>query len=274
MAFPRLLLLLTSLALYQIGLADFSNPPSSNAQISDPVYTVGQKLNIQWSTDIDSVDILIWASPTQGQNYSIILLQSSASTFPWTVSPTNLNGTKFILALYNHSSINNWAFASHEFEIKSASSSSASSTATSTPSSTSATNSASASTSDTPAPDSGSSGLSSGAIAGIAVGSIIGGIAIIGAAGLFFWRRRKSQAAAAATGSAAAAGQTDGLNDPSKPHEYYQNQNNWDGAQQPAPMYQDNQVYEIGGGHEGRIEMDGGGQPVHRAEMDGSGVTH
>lgn len=38
----------------------------------------------------------------------------------------------------------------------------------------------------------GSGGLSTGAKAGIAVGAVIGGLALIGALGFFFWRRGKT----------------------------------------------------------------------------------
>src|SRR5690242_3352015 len=50
----------------------------------------------------------------------------------------------------------------------------------------------SASESDTPSQSSGGGGLSTGAKAGIAVGAVIGGLAILGAIGFFFWRRGKN----------------------------------------------------------------------------------
>ncbi|KAF7554776.1 hypothetical protein G7Z17_g2656 [Cylindrodendrum hubeiense] len=169
--------------------------PANNYQ-DNPSYNVGKTINVEWNSDLPSMDIIIWQqypAPKKGTPNSVRLVDGFL---------TNVGeGEQVILymALYQTASTDLSA-TSHYFNVTVPSSyTTTSTTATATSSytedavstpETATTTSGSASTTAT---NKSSSGLSTGAIAGIGAGSAIVGMLALGAVGFFFWKRSRKE---------------------------------------------------------------------------------
>ncbi|KAF7543279.1 hypothetical protein G7Z17_g10872 [Cylindrodendrum hubeiense] len=203
-----------------LSTSAFSQPPGpgpAGNYRDNPVYEVGEKIDMQWSSDLETMDLLLWQeypNAGNGQNYYWRLLENSRSTsMIWTVSFDGFStdvaegeSAIFYLALYE-SGTNNVDVTCHYFNVTLpeepttttstistetiASTNIGTMTAKVTPTpdaaSTTTTSSSSTATSTSdpkPSPDS----LSTGAVAGIAVGSTLGGILALGGLGFLAWK--------------------------------------------------------------------------------------
>lgn len=60
MALQSISLLLIYLAIFSSVLSQFINPPANSAVIPNPVYYIGDTLDITWDTNLNSTDLTLW----------------------------------------------------------------------------------------------------------------------------------------------------------------------------------------------------------------------
>ncbi|KAH6889648.1 hypothetical protein B0T10DRAFT_38069 [Thelonectria olida] len=188
-----------------IAETSFSQPPSSgpaNNFQDNPTYKVGEKIDLQWSSNLTSMDLVLWQQyPAKSANdfyYDYLLRDSRSTSLIWTIDMTGFSSDVakgqsaiFYLAIYE-AGVTNMDASSHYFNVT------LDDTATSTTTAASATKSAGkpttsaaeaeTTTASSDNSDSGSDGLATGAIAGIAVGATVGGGLLLGALGFLLWR--------------------------------------------------------------------------------------
>lgn len=187
--------------------------PANNYQ-DNPSYQVGKTINVEWSADLSSMDVVIWQQyPTSSDSDGFVRLvdHTTLLSIDWKVSlkgfQTNVSeGEQVILyiGLYETGQTNLNA-SSHYFNVTVPSSyttlstsTSTSATATGTADAVSTTTEATTTAASAEATKDSNSKLSTGAVAGIGVGSAIGGILLLGSVGFFFWKRsRKGDASGA-----------------------------------------------------------------------------
>ncbi|KAK1985711.1 hypothetical protein LZ30DRAFT_778833 [Colletotrichum cereale] len=216
LAAPLLLLLLAARG--TLAENRFRRPPGPGPTgdfRDNPVYALGSQLDLQWETDFESVDLLVWQeSDTESEPAYAIIAQKTRSTgMLWTVGysgfqpyhdPTRSN-VYFIQMFKSGDNVGN--VTSHYFNITDSS-------ASATPSAASTTTrlliDATPTASGTPdsSVDSGPSdaGTSRGAVAGIAVGAALGVLGVAAVAGWLFWRRWRGKNAAGAAGGGVGGG--------------------------------------------------------------------
>ncbi|KAK6218338.1 hypothetical protein QIS74_06218 [Colletotrichum tabaci] len=225
----RLLTLLLLGILYPATLARsenrFRRPPGpgpTGDYRDNPVYSLGDEIDLQWETSFKAVDVVLWQQQPKGNTkpaFSKLAVNSKAKSLVWTVGyagfPSNhnpeLSPVYFVQLLKTGETTGN--VTSHYFNITkpasttSFSSSSVSRTLSLQPSSTPSTpatttpatlalgpaittsspSSPSATTTATPASE---DRLSSGTVAGIAVGATLGAILVLVLAAWVVVRRR------------------------------------------------------------------------------------
>ncbi|KAK5989463.1 hypothetical protein PT974_10984 [Cladobotryum mycophilum] len=174
--------------------SSFSQPPAAGPNSiyrDNPRYKVGQEIDLQWTSDLEYMDLLLWQqypSAQQGQvGYTSLLSKSRSTSLIWTVdvSKFSTNGSEgqdlvYFLGLYKSGSPV-FDTTSHYFNVSQASavtSSSASGTASAT---TPPSSLPTLPTPPPPPPPAHRSGLSTGAVAGISIGGTLVGILIAGA---------------------------------------------------------------------------------------------
>ncbi|KAH6985821.1 hypothetical protein BKA56DRAFT_579176 [Ilyonectria sp. MPI-CAGE-AT-0026] len=196
--------------------SSFSQPPGpgpAGNYRDNPTYEVGEKIDIQWSSDLETMDLLLWQEyPGAGDSSSFfdrLLVDTRSTSLIWTVSFNGFStdvadgeSAIFYLALYEGGT-NTIDITCHYFnvtvptaETTTASTATTVSTnvstgkptpesdTTTTESSTKTSTSNSESTSDSNS----DSGLSTGAVAGIAVGATLGGVLALGGLGFLIWK--------------------------------------------------------------------------------------
>ncbi|OHW99299.1 hypothetical protein CSPAE12_02001 [Colletotrichum incanum] len=165
----------------------------------NPSYTLGSQLDLQWETDFESIDLLIWqeADYSPEPTYATIVSKTRSLGMLWTVSyngfPSHHDPTKssiyFIQMFKSGESVGN--ITSHYFNITESAVTPTSPTdgAASTTSSLSFESIPTGSPSSSTDTQSSDKGVSRAAVAGIVVGAVLGTLGIAGLAGWIFWRR-------------------------------------------------------------------------------------
>ncbi|KAH7136880.1 hypothetical protein B0J13DRAFT_81994 [Dactylonectria estremocensis] len=192
--------------------ASFVLPPSGGPAYNyqdNPTYKVGKTISVEWTSDLSSMDIVIWQQYPAGIGSGFVRLvdHTTRLSIDWEVSLEGFNttvddGEQVILYMGMYETGDtNLAATSHYFNVTvpedsttTSATQSATSTGTGTGTSTSAasaTTTGAETTSASAEPTSDDSGLSTGAIAGIGVGSAVVGIAALAGLGFFFWKRRQ-----------------------------------------------------------------------------------
>ncbi|EFY87362.1 hypothetical protein J3458_015491 [Metarhizium acridum] len=194
-----------------VGKTNFTQPPANgpNANYQDnPVYQPGQKIDVQWKSDLETMDLFVfqqYPAAGKGVQYLKKLQEGTRSTsLIWTVSldglsknvPRGGNAILYFAVLRAKSPDKDGI--SHYFNVSIPDTASTTASATQTsgvPTTISMTTSAvtdAPSNTTTPEPESSggsNSGLSPGGIAGVAVGSTVGGILLLGGIGLLAWKK-------------------------------------------------------------------------------------
>ncbi|CRG86172.1 hypothetical protein PISL3812_03175 [Talaromyces islandicus] len=198
----------------------FVNPPPSQSSIQQPVYEVGDPIDIQWVGTNTFVSVrLVHVMPADLNVDEFIYVFDNVTNlgghFTWVIDLGGMNLTisnTFFFNIFIEGETAPRAM-SHNITLANSSTStttlSTTATATHTTLSTSTTKTSVPAATTTPPPTTSSaspnSGLDSGAKAGIGVGVAVGALAVI-AAGFFFWRRSRAVNAAAGGGGGAGGG--------------------------------------------------------------------
>ncbi|KAH7125944.1 hypothetical protein EDB81DRAFT_810201 [Dactylonectria macrodidyma] len=195
--------------------ASFVMPPPGGPAYNyqdNPEYKVGKTINVEWTSDLSSMDLVIWQQypAAIGQGFVRLVDHTTRLSIDWEVSlegfSTNVSkGEQVILYMGMYETGDtNLSATSHYFnvsvpeDVTTTTAATTSATATGTGTSTSdasATTTGSETTSASSEPTSDDSGLSTGAVAGIGVGSAVVGIAALAGLGFFFWKRHRRGAA-------------------------------------------------------------------------------
>ncbi|GKT66409.1 hypothetical protein ColTof4_03901 [Colletotrichum tofieldiae] len=177
----------------------------------NPSYALGSQLDLQWETDFESIDLLIWqeADYSPEPTYATIVSKTRSLGMLWTVSyngfPSHHDPTKspvyFIQMFKSGESVGN--ITSHYFNITESAATSTSPTdgAASTASSSPSWSATTGSPSSSAHAESSDGSVSRGAVAGIAVGVALGALLIAGLAGWIFWRRWQKNNAGGSRGA-------------------------------------------------------------------------
>ncbi|KAH7148778.1 hypothetical protein EDB81DRAFT_474497 [Dactylonectria macrodidyma] len=173
--------------------SQFSRPPNGSpgeSFRSNPVYYVGDFLDVRWVSDLQRMDLWLWRwYPVTSDNWmpnQSLMVNERSTSYLWTVNldgfPDDIaEGESAILYMLLYDANNSTAeAATHDFNVTRRASRT---TSTSTWAATATT---SADPGSSPRTD---SGLSTGGLVGIAVGSTLCGIAVLGVLGLLAWRR-------------------------------------------------------------------------------------
>ncbi|KAK7408870.1 hypothetical protein QQX98_008931 [Neonectria punicea] len=189
--------------------------PAGNYQ-DNPSYDLGETINVEWQTNLSSIDIVIWQQyPTSPASSNMVYLidHTTSTSKKWKVSLDGLlsnvtEGEQAILYLALYETGNtNFDATCHYFNVTiPASVTTSATTATSTSESTSTSQASRASATSASATadsdDGSSSGLGTGAVAGIAVGASLGGLLFLGGLAFLAWRHlRKMDSSGAYTQS-------------------------------------------------------------------------
>ncbi|KPM43184.1 hypothetical protein AK830_g3362 [Neonectria ditissima] len=210
-----------SLTLFVVGLvafiagvradSSFVTPPNggpANNYQDNPSYDLGETINVEWTSDLSSIDIVIWQQyPTSPSSSNMVYLidHTTATSVKWKVSLKGLlsnvtEGEQAILylAMYQTGQTN-FDATCHYFNVTiPASLTSSATTATSTIDATTtshislasitSTSATAESTSDSDSNSDSDSGLGKGAVAGVAVGASLGGLLFLGGLAFLAWR--------------------------------------------------------------------------------------
>ncbi|KAF4972314.1 hypothetical protein FSARC_1093 [Fusarium sarcochroum] len=205
---------------------------------NNPSYDVDESMNVEWNTDLDETNLLLWQdypAAGGGTQYFLQLRENTTSTsFIWQVSFNGFStrvedgeDAVFHFSLFQ-SGTNNIVANSQNFNVtipKDETTTSAASTTvkpspTPTRDTSETTTDASAETTTDAASDSDDKSLSTGAVAGIAVGATIGGILVLGGLGFLLWKHFRKGAGPSTGGYAPPSEMPTGAqNQPA--HEYY-----------------------------------------------------
>ncbi|KIL95999.1 hypothetical protein FAVG1_00738 [Fusarium avenaceum] len=187
---------------------------------NNPSYEVDESMNVEWTTDLEETNLLLWQdypAAGGGTQFFLQLRENTTSTsFIWQVSfngfSTRVNKGEdavFHFSLFksgtNDIFANSAAFnvtvpqdeetsAASTVEPSPTPTNSATETTTKSSTETESTTEAAASNKD--------EGLSTGAVAGIAVGATLGGIAVLAGLGFLLWKHMRKGSGAAAGGYA------------------------------------------------------------------------
>ncbi|KAK1977620.1 hypothetical protein LZ30DRAFT_731329 [Colletotrichum cereale] len=189
----------------------FRQPPGSGPASNyrdNPSYRLGSQVDLEWDTDFEAIDLLLWhQAPYNGQIslYTRIFSNIKSSSVPWTVSYSGFPSIfdsdlspVYYIQMYDHNAATSDIITCHYFNITDPSSSttSASVTPTSTilqTASTSALSGPDPSSSPSPRPE--DKGLPNGAVAGIAVGGTLVALIVASLVGWMFWKRLQKKKA-------------------------------------------------------------------------------
>ncbi|KAK1962981.1 hypothetical protein LY78DRAFT_660728 [Colletotrichum sublineola] len=199
----------------------FLRPPANGPKgdfRENPAWVIGDKIDLQWKTDLPSVDILIWQETGENKgNFARIRENIISRGFIWIVSfeefPDGFNSTYpnvYFLSMYRPGSTSSSA-VSHYFNISSPVLNTASASTSLYPTSTSkpdilesvsmapTTSATSIPSAPTPNPNTEqggkSEGFSGGAVAAIAVGAVLGVLAVVGVVGWLLRRNLRGKKA-------------------------------------------------------------------------------
>ncbi|KJK87876.1 hypothetical protein H633G_08296 [Metarhizium anisopliae BRIP 53284] len=199
------ILFLCALAANAVCKTNFTQPPANgpNANYQDnPVYQQGQKIDVQWKSDLDTMDLFVFQQyPAAGKGVQFLkkLREGTRSTsLIWTVSldglsrnvPRGENAILYFAVLRARSPDRDGGSHYFNVSVPDAASTTAPATQTSDVPTMSTTTPAAT---DVPASsgESSSPGLSRGGVAGVAVGSTVGGLLLLGGMGLLAWRKMR-----------------------------------------------------------------------------------
>ncbi|KAF4450291.1 Crumbs protein like protein 3 [Fusarium austroafricanum] len=260
--------LLGSFAAQVAADSSFKTPGGSGSTNfkNNPKYDVGESMNVEWETDLDKTNLLLWQdypAAGGGTQFFVGLKENTTSTsMIWNVNfggfSTDIpKGTDavFHFALYK-SGTDDIHATSAFFNVtvpKDEATSATKAPTSALPSPSSSTGTLSETTTGAAAEkttgsssDKDEGGLSTGAVAGVAVGATIGGIALLAGAGFLLWRhfRKGSGPAAAAGGYEPPSEMSAGAqNQPA--HEYYKP------PQAPAEMAGQSWIHPPQNGYQG-----------------------
>ncbi|KAI8667128.1 hypothetical protein LRP88_01119 [Fusarium phalaenopsidis] len=211
-------IILSSFAAKVLGDTQFVTPGSagSDSWRNNPGFDVGESMNVEWETDLDETNLLLWQDyPPAGGGTQFFFQyreNTTSTSYIWKVGFDGFStdvkrgeDAVFHWTLYAAGGTTDAVANSQAFNVTVPNDES--STTTRTQTHTSGASPTSATTSSTEEPTSeptetstnDSSSLSTGAVAGIAVGATIGGILALGGLGFLLWRRfRKGPSTAAA----------------------------------------------------------------------------
>ncbi|KAF7557913.1 hypothetical protein G7Z17_g233 [Cylindrodendrum hubeiense] len=184
-----------------------SNSGPANNYQDNPTYAVGKTIDVQWTSDLSSMDIVVWQQypiSSDSTNYVRVVDHTTLLTIDWKVSlkgfQTNVTEGEqaiFYFGMYETGATSLNA-TSHYFNVTVPSSyttlstsTTATATATADAVSTTAEATTTAASASAEATKKADSKLSTGAVAGIGVGAAIGGILALSGIGLFFWKRSR-----------------------------------------------------------------------------------
>ncbi|KAM0496309.1 hypothetical protein ACHAP8_007570 [Fusarium lateritium] len=169
----------------------------------NPVYDIGDQVNLEWEADFKNMDVYILQNYPLGSDGSQQLLKiEDATNYTSTIWTVDTNGFNtdvakgedlvFYLALYQNQ-VDNVRAYSHYFNVSLDSSETTTATATASETLSTMTSATESSASAETSTTSSSAGLSTGAIAGIAVGATIGGLALLAGLGFLIFRKRQKK---------------------------------------------------------------------------------
>ncbi|EFY95532.1 hypothetical protein X797_008203 [Metarhizium robertsii] len=227
------ILFLCALAANAVCKTNFTQPPANgpNANYQDnPVYQQGQKIDVQWKSDLDTMDLFVFQQyPAAGKGVQFLKKLRGRSRchkpapFPLSTRPSSrtnrtpwrhIEGTRSTSLIWTVSldglsrnvprgenAILYFAVlrarspdrdgTSHYFNVSVPDAASTTAPATQTSDVPTMSTTTSAAT-DVPASSGESSpGLSRGGVAGVAVGSTVGGLLLLGGMGLLAWRKMR-----------------------------------------------------------------------------------
>ncbi|KAK1983943.1 hypothetical protein LZ30DRAFT_460575 [Colletotrichum cereale] len=188
-------------------------PGPDNDFQGNAVHELGDKINLQWKTDLASVNILLWqfTGDDRGRS-SQIAKEMKATEFTWAVSyagfPADFNpsySSVFNVAMYR-SGDTSYSARSKYFNISAPASSTASASTPILPTPTSNSKEATTATTTTtsaPTPNpntvsvanSSEGSFSGGAVAAIAIGAVLGVLVVVGVVGWLVWRNLRGKTA-------------------------------------------------------------------------------
>ncbi|KAF4341285.1 Crumbs like 3 [Fusarium beomiforme] len=202
--------LLASFAAKVAADTNFITPGGSGSSgwKNNPTYDVDESMNVEWETDLEETNLLLWQDypPAGGGTQFFLQLKenTTSTSYIWTV---NFGGFStevgknddavFHFSLFksgtNDIYANSAAFNVTVPKGETTSATLASTTAIQSPTATGALSETTTTEAATETTTSNSSnkddgGLSTGAVAGVAVGATIGGILLLGGAGFLLWR--------------------------------------------------------------------------------------
>ncbi|RSL72039.1 hypothetical protein CEP53_001255 [Fusarium sp. AF-6] len=216
--------LLSSFAAKVLGDSQFVTPGSagSDSWRNNPGFDVGESMNVEWETDLDETNLLLWQDyPPAGGGTQFFFQyreNTTSTSYIWKVGFDGFStdvkkgeDAVFHWTLYAAGGTVDAVANSQAFNVTVPNDEPSTTTGTQTHTSGASPTKATTSATDEPTSEptetstSDSSSLSTGAVAGIAVGATIGGIVALGGLGFLLWRRfRKGPSTAAA---AAVAGE-------------------------------------------------------------------
>ncbi|KID94097.1 hypothetical protein MAJ_09936, partial [Metarhizium majus ARSEF 297] len=200
------ILFLCALAANAVCKTNFTQPPANgpNANYQDnPVYQQGQKIDVQWKSDLDTMDLFVFQQyPAAGKGVQFLkkLREGTRSTsLIWTVSldglsrnvPRGENAILYFAVLRARSPDRDGTSHYFNVSVPDAASTTASATQTSTTTSAATDVPSHAATPEPASSGESSPGLSRGGVAGVAVGSTVGGLLLLGGMGLLAWRKMR-----------------------------------------------------------------------------------
>ncbi|KAF5678376.1 Crumbs like 3 [Fusarium heterosporum] len=186
---------------------------------NNPSYEVDESMNVEWNTDLDETNLLLWQDYPDaggGTQFFLQLRENTTSTsFIWQVSfngfSTAVNKGEdavFHFSIFKSGTNDIYAnSATFNVTVPQDEETSAASTVEPSPTPTSAvsettTAAATESTTEAASDKEEDKGLSTGAVAGIAVGATLGGILVLAGLGFLLWRHFRKGSGPAAGGYA------------------------------------------------------------------------